>query len=126
MFDESLRKTAQQLVDLCNAHKEAEALDTLYAPDAVSVEALAMPGSNGPEAVGLAAIKGKHAWWNGAFELHASYADGPYLHGANRFAVKFVADTTNRETGQRSKMQEIGIYTVQDGKIVREEFFYAA
>lgn len=126
MFDDALVKTAHKLVDLCNAHKEAEALDTLYAPDAVSVEALAMPGSESAEAPGLAAIKGKHAWWNGAFEMHASYAEGPYFHGKDRFAVKFVAETTNRETGQRSKMQEIGIYTVKDGKIVREEFFYSA
>lgn len=125
MFNETLMQTAQKLVDLCNARKEAEGLDTLYEADAVSVEALAMPGMDGAEARGLAAIKGKHAWWNSAFEMHASYAEGPYFHGMDRFAIKFVVETTNRETGQRSKMHEVGIYTVKDGKIVREEFFYA-
>lgn len=84
-----------------------------------------MPGSDSAEAAGLAAIKGKHAWWNGAFEMHASFAGGPCLHGSDRFSVKFMIDCTNRETGQRSKMHEIGVYTVKDGKIVREEFFYA-
>lgn len=125
MFDETLVKTAQRLVDLCNAGKEAEALDTLYAADAVSVEAVALVGADSAEAIGVAAIKGKHAWWNGAFEMHATLAEGPYFHGADRFAVRFFAETTNRETGQRSKMQEVGVYTVKDGKIVREEFFYA-
>jgi hypothetical protein len=26
--------------------------------------------------------------------------------------------------GQRMRMEEVGMYTVQGGKIVREEFFY--
>jgi ketosteroid isomerase-like protein len=27
--------------------------------------------------------------------------------------------------GQRMQMEEVGLYTVEDGKIVREEFFYS-
>ena len=37
----------------------------------------------------------------------------------------FEFDTTNKQSGKRSQMKEVGIYTVNDGgKIVREEFFY--
>ena len=30
-----------------------------------------------------------------------------------------------KPTGQRLQLQEAGLYTVDGGKIVREEFFYA-
>ena len=46
------------------------------------------------------------------------------MAGEDRFALIFDMDVTNRETGQRMQMREVGLYTVADGKIVREEFFY--
>jgi hypothetical protein len=47
------------------------------------------------------------------------------MHGEDRFAVIFGFDATSRETGVRTQMQEVGVYTVdRDGRIVREEFFY--
>ena len=33
-------------------------------------------------------------------------------------------DMTVKETGARMKMDEVGVYTVKDGKIVEERFFY--
>jgi ketosteroid isomerase-like protein len=33
-------------------------------------------------------------------------------------------DFTNKETGQRMQMDEHALYTVKDGKIVEERFFY--
>ena len=32
---------------------------------------------------------------------------------------------TNKPSKSRFKMQEAGLYTVKNGKIVREEFFYS-
>ena len=43
----------------------------------------------------------------------------------DRFGAIFHIDVTNRESGQRIKMSEIAVYTVKDGKIAREEFFYS-
>ncbi|MGF1544138.1 MAG: SnoaL-like domain-containing protein [Parvularculaceae bacterium] len=126
MFDENLMAIGGRLVEGCRAGKEMEGLDALYAPDAVSVEAAAMPGSDGREATGVDAIKAKHEWWRNAFEEHASSAEGPFFHGGDRFSVIFEADVTNRESGERQKMREVGVYTVRDGKIVREEFYYGA
>ncbi|HLZ10156.1 MAG TPA: SnoaL-like domain-containing protein, partial [Chloroflexota bacterium] len=48
---------------------------------------------------------------------------GPYPHD-NRFAVRFVFDITNKETGKRTTMDEVGLFTVDNDKITREEFFY--
>lgn len=58
--------------------------------------------------------------------MHSASAEGPFFHGDDRFSVIFKADTTNRETGERSQMHEVAVFTVADGKIVREEFYYTA
>ena len=85
-----------------------------------------MPGQSSAEAVGLDAIRGKHEWWYGAHDVHSSEAQGPYIHGDNRFSVIFNMDVTNKESGERSQMQEVGQYYVNEqGQIFREEFSYA-
>ena len=48
---------------------------------------------------------------------------GPYV-GEDEFAVHYDYDVTNRPSGQRIQMTEMALYTVKDGKIVREQFFY--
>jgi ketosteroid isomerase-like protein len=50
---------------------------------------------------------------------------GPFFHGDDRFSVVFTGKAKNKETGEVMDMQETATYHVQDGKIVREEFFYA-
>lgn len=115
---------AKELVAGCREGRERANLDRLYAPDAVSVEAMDMGG--GRETRGLAAIHGKHDWWEGAFITHGLTVEGPFLHGDDRFAVIFGMDTENRETGERTQGREVAVYHVADGRIVREEFFYSA
>ena len=124
MFDAKLTEIANQLVANCREGKEIEGLDRLYDPNAVSVEAAEMQEGGGAETRGRDAIKGKHEWWRGAFEVHSAKIEGPFFHGVDRFGVIFEIDTSNRETKERLLMKEIGIYTVKDGKIIREEFFY--
>jgi ketosteroid isomerase-like protein len=46
--------------------------------------------------------------------------------GENQFAVQYTFDVTFKPTGQRTEMSEMALYTVKDGKIVREQFFYNA
>ncbi len=125
MFPPNLTQIAEALASYCNTGQEAKALDTLYADDCVSVEALSM-GEAGRETAGLDGIRGKHDWWYNTHEVHENTAEGPFLFGDDRFALVFSADLTNRESGERMQMREVGIYTVKDGKIVREEFYYPA
>ena len=70
--------------------------------------------------------------WHGApeYEIMAvadviSTKGGPFPHGNDRFCVMFDYDVTNKPSGQRFQMEEVGLYTVADGKISKEEFFYA-
>lgn len=57
--------------------------------------------------------------------IHKAEVFGPYPHD-NRFAVRFLYDITNKPSGKRMTMDEVGLFTVENGKIVREEFFYGA
>ena len=114
---------ANKMIALCREGKNMEALDTLFANDVVSVEAGGPPGMS-REANGLAAVKGKGEWWVANHEVHSALITGPWPHD-NRFIVGFKYDVTNKPSGTRMMMDEVGLYTVRDGKIVREEFFYA-
>ena len=125
MPSETLKSTADRLVAHCRAGTTKEGLKELYDPDAVSVEAAPMPGADTAETNGVKGIEGKHDWWASAMEVHSASADGPYLHGDDRFAVIFEFDATEKASGKRNQMKEVGVYTVDGaGKIVREEFYY--
>lgn len=121
---QELMTIGSRLVELCNAGQDSECLNELYASEAVSVEAAPMPGQDSAEVRGLDGIRGKHEWWNGAHEVHETKAEGPFVHGDDRFHVIFSMDVTEKESGNRMQMQEVASYYVKDGKIVREEFAY--
>lgn len=124
MFDPKLMETANKLVANCREGREMQGLDELYDANAVSVEAAPMQEGGEAEMRGVDAIKGKHEWWNSAFEVHSANVEGPFFHGPDRFGVIFDIDATNRESKRREPIRELGVYTVRDGKIIREEFFY--
>ncbi|PTX56528.1 SnoaL-like protein [Litoreibacter ponti] len=117
-----LMEIANELVAGCREGREEANLDKLYAPDAVSVEAMDM--GNGRETVGVEGIKGKHAWFGSMYEILDGTVGDPFPHGPDRFAVTFNMKAKNKETGVVEDMEEVALYHVADGKIVREEFFY--
>jgi hypothetical protein len=123
MFNETLVKLANAVVDANKTGDTTALLDQHYSADCVSVEAAPM-GDAPREAEGLDAIRGKHAWWEETMEFHGGDVEGPYFFEPDRFAVRFTMDATNRQTGERMQAAEIAIYTVGGGKIVREEFYY--
>ena len=113
---------AKKYFELCKNHQNHVAVETLFSPDVVSVEAAAMPGSSA-EVRGVKAVLDKGKQWMTNHEVHSAKAEGPWPHG-NRFAVRFIYDVTNKPSGRRMQMDEIALFTVENGKIVREEFFY--
>ena len=115
-------EVGRKLVALCKEGKNDEVMKTLYARDIVSVEAGGPPGQD-REAKGIEAVEAKGKQWEAGHEIHSAQTEGPFPHG-DRFAVVFRYDITQKATGKRIKMDEVALYTVRDGKIVREEFFY--
>lgn len=120
----TLKEIADELVAGCREGRERANLDKLYSAGAVSVEAVDM-GGMGRETHGLAGIHGKHDWWEANHTMTGGKIDGPFLHGDDRFAVIFVAEGTSKADGKAFSMQEVAVYHVAGGKIVREEFFYS-
>jgi hypothetical protein len=116
----------KKLVSLCRDGKIMEAVETLYSPQIVSIEAVSGGPSMPARMEGLDAIKGKNDWWVKNHEVHSSKAEGPYPHG-DRFIVRFTYDVTAKAgpmAGKRLTLDEAALYTVKDGKITQEEFFY--
>ncbi|MGZ5220964.1 MAG: SnoaL-like domain-containing protein [Chitinophagaceae bacterium] len=124
MIAEQTRTTAEvaaRFNELAKEGKYDKIQDELYADNAVSVEP---PASQGLQSVqGLAAIKEKGRQFNEMVaEMHGGYSTEPVIAG-NHFSVAMGMDVTMKGQG-RNKMDEIAIYEVKDGKIVKEQFFY--
>jgi len=112
---------AREFTALLKENRHHEAAAKFNAPDIVSIEAM-----DGPmrEVRGADAVKAKSDWWFANHEVHGGTVDGPWPNG-NQFLVRFTIDVTPKATGQRMQMEEFGLYTVRDGRIVEERFFYA-
>ncbi|HET6995280.1 MAG TPA: nuclear transport factor 2 family protein [Chitinophagaceae bacterium] len=115
------KEVADRLSGLFKENKWAEAQEELFSQDAVSVEP---PHAQGLQTVqGLDAIKKKGEDFNQMVEeMHGGWAGEPIVAG-NYIAIPMGMDVTMKGAG-RSKMDEIALYEVKDGKIVKEQFFY--
>jgi SnoaL-like domain len=116
----STEEIAKKVIELTRKQAWHEALDTLYDDDIVSVEAFSISDGS-PETRGKESVRGKIDWWVNATEVHSFTADGPFV-AHDRFVVQYNADVTDKNSKKRRKLSEVGVYTVKDGKIIREEF----
>lgn len=114
-----------QLVELCKQGNNLDAIEQLYADDIVSIEACAMPEMPQTQQ-GKDAIRSKNEWWLNNHEVHDCKVTGPLPNG-DQFVVLFEIDITPKigpSAGRRMQMTEAALYTVKDGKITHEKFFY--
>lgn len=116
----STQEVANDLVAMWKTGQFAESGEKYWADDVVSVEAMA--GDN-QTVTGKDAARGKGEWWANNHEVHSSDVQGPWLNG-DQFVVRFSMDVTFKQTGHRFTMEEAGLYTIRDGKIAEERFFY--
>lgn len=115
------QEVADRLTELFKENKWNEAQDELYAENAVSVEPAHSQGLQSVE--GLAAIKQKGEMFNSAIEeMHGGYVTDLVVAG-NFISCGMGMDVTMKGVG-RMQMDEIAIYEVKDGKIVKEQFIF--
>lgn len=119
----STMEVGKRLVELCSQGKNDEAIAELYSDDIESVEPGAPPGMD-PVSRGRAAVEAKGKWWSDNHTVHSAQVEGPWPNG-DQFIVRFTYDITQKATGARFTMSEAALFTVKDGKIAREAFFYA-
>ena len=92
----------------------------LYSPDIESIEE-GFSGDIG-RGKGMEGLKKKGQGLSQQFEVHNIKASDPVV-ADNWFSVKFEIDTTDKRSGKRATLSEIGVYKVQDSKIVKEHYF---
>ena len=93
----------------------------LFADNAVSIEPAHSPGLQTAEGMEAIREKGKK-FGEMVEEMHGGYSNEPQVAGTH-FAVTMGMDVTMKGMG-RMKMDEVAVYEVKDGKIVKEQFFY--
>ena len=93
----------------------------LFADNAVSIEPANSPGLQTVEGIDAIRQKGKK-FEEMTEEVHGGYSNKPQVAGTH-FSVVMGMDVTMKGQG-RMKMDEIAVYEVKNGKIVKEQFFY--
>jgi hypothetical protein len=114
----SLQTVGHEFVELCNQGKNFDVMRAMYAPDIVSVEA------NGEQTVGKTPVIQKSERWGAANTVGSEKVRGPYFFGNDQFAVHYTFGVTPKATGQPITIEEVGVYTVKDDQITREQFYY--
>jgi hypothetical protein len=116
---------AENCIDLWEKQAWFAAFDKYYSDDAVNAEPMGWRGIPA-EVVGKQAIIEKYKWLVEEFWLSVDSikCSEPYFFGNERFAVVIEHEVTPKQTGQRTHLVEVGVYTVSGGKVIREEFFY--
>ena len=117
------KQVAQEVIQLCKDGKFEEAGKRFWSDKVVSLEPMEGPMARSE---GLAAVKAKGDWWYTNHEIHGATTEGPYVHG-DQFAVRFSMDITSKTgdmAGKRMQMTEVALYTVKDGKVTEERYFY--
>ena len=117
----SSAEVADRYVALFRAGRMDQAIK-LAAPDVVRVAPIET-GGHPVEVRGMAAIMENSGRLNADYEIHHVDVDGPFV-AENRFAVRFAFDETHLPTGERTSTVKMSLYTVRDGRIVREEVYY--
>lgn len=115
------QEVAARFDELAQQEKWFEIQDELFAGNVKSVDPPNSPYLKYAEGKADVRKKGKD-WVEKVREFHGAYTTHPVTAG-NHFAVGRGMDITVEGFG-RIKIDEIMLYEVKDGQIVREQFFY--
>ena len=99
--------------------KDRDLWDTWWDNDRIaSIE------GDGSTWTGRKALEAKSEAWEAENEVTSFEINGPFV-GATGFALHYSVGLKNRKTGEKMDMTEVAVYTVENGKVVREEFMYS-
>ena len=115
------QEIANRMSELFKENKWAEVQDELFSEDCESVEPAHAMGMKTVR--GKAAIKQKGEEFNAMIEeVHGGWVSD-LLVGGNYITCAMGIDVTMTGMG-RVKMDEVCVYEIKDGKIVKEQFFF--
>ena len=114
--DQAMRALARRIVELTE-HNDDEASFALYADNIESKE-MGMP----PQ-VGLDAIRQKFQMWRSMVREAKVQARRVWVDG-NTIIIEWDGQVTLAANGREAELAEIAVHVIENGKIVRECFYY--
>lgn len=114
------QETANRLVELLRQGQFETAQKELFAEDTVSIEP---ESANLPETAGLAAILQKGEQFRNSVEQWYGITVSEPLVSDHHIALGLQVDLAFKGQ-EKSRMDEIIVYQVEEGKIKHEQFFY--
>jgi hypothetical protein len=115
------QEVATRLVELCREGQYMEAAQELYSPHIISIEP---DGTPHPKVQGMEAIAKKgEAWRKMVDEIQSSFISDPIV--AENFFSVTMKSTVRMKDQSVINMEELCVYTVADGKVVQDQFFYS-
>ena len=114
------QEVADRFYELSQEGKFDQIVDDLYDENVKSIEPA---NSSWQNVQGIDNIRAKAAQWQTTIEeMHGGYTNKPEVAG-KFFVCTMGMDVTIKGQG-RTKMDEVAVYEVRDGKIVLEQFFF--
>ena len=115
------QEVATEMVALCRAGKWEECIQKFYSPDIKSIEP---EGATWGTVQGFDAIAKKgQEWQEMVAEFHSSEISDPIV-AENFFSITMKSKVTMKGMDQPINMDEVCVYEVKNGKVVKEQFFY--
>jgi hypothetical protein len=115
----STQEVAKTFTELCKAGKFEAAGKQFWSDDVVSIEPMS---GDMARLQGQKALEAKGVWWAENHQVHGVKVEGPFVNG-DQFILRFELDVTPKGK-PRATMTETGLYTVKNGKVVEERFFF--
>ena len=116
------QEVANQLVKFCREGKFDECIQQLYSPEIISIEPEGSPLDSTVQ--GFDAISKKAEQWHEMVEeFHSSEISDPIV-AENFFAITMKSKVTLKGADHPMDMDEVCIYHVENGKVIKEQFFY--
>jgi len=112
----SVRENVLKLITLAEQGKFLEAIQEFYAEDATMQE------NNAPPRIGLPALLENERRVLASTKEIKTRVDSFVVEG-NRAAINWVFEMTSLD-GEKRNLNEVAYQLWQDGKIIREKFFY--
>lgn len=120
----STEELAYACIELWNQNKYRECYQTHYHPEATKVEPMAWGEQSNVIQGAQAMADHEESLTDDWLDInHVYVAEGPFI-GATGFAVIIKSDFTFRQSKERHIFREVGYFTVENGKITREEYLY--
>lgn len=114
---------ARDFTDMLRQGQFVAARERFWAADVRSIDPHDLPGGIAAEVSGIEAARAKAAHWFGSRHIHDLSIDGPFVTG-NQFALFLDMMIAGESNGADQPFTEIAIFTVHDGRISEERYFY--